>query len=134
MKDETFEIRGSQKVINILNFFIRQNVASHNSCLVETQKKQLLYYKRRAKNAILVFTDDIVCVKTKIICLSSKTIIGFQFRGSLPFLLGSLELLLKAYKKYRPVILVIKTSLLVRYVCRFVPCSAVVRPRTFQGP
>ena len=48
---KTFEITGSQKVVNILilkmydiltNFYIRENVASHSSCLIQTQKKLLL--------------------------------------------------------------------------------------------
>ena len=45
-RHETFGIKGSQKVVNILpqiyntptNFLIRQNVASHTNCLMETQK------------------------------------------------------------------------------------------------
>ena len=54
------------------NFFIRQNRASHNSCLIKTQKK-LLYCttRRRTKNAIFIFADDIFSLKTKTICLFS---------------------------------------------------------------
>ena len=84
---ETFEIRGFQKVVN---FFyrkfktFRQISSSGRMCkvmLVAIQKRRKSCYctaRRRTKNAIFVYTDDIVRLKAKRICLSISRTIGLQ--------------------------------------------------------
>ena len=64
-RHETFGIRGSQKGREYfnrkyipMNFFIRQNVASDNNCLIETKKNCHCTTRRRMKNVRFIFTGD----------------------------------------------------------------------------
>ena len=52
-------------------------------CLIETQKKLFLCTtKKRTKNAIFIFTDDIFCLRQKAFVYFCGTV-GFQLKGAL---------------------------------------------------